>query len=71
MRPFTIYRDRYQENFEGSRLVNAKPAIFQGPRGDEPGVVIFKDRYILAALTIEDATRVSNEIIDATERPAC
>lgn len=53
-------------------MTYARAGIFENPSGtQEPGVVIFRDRHMLGILTIEDATRLSNELIDAVEGPAC
>ena len=69
--PFRSYLNRYLQNSEGARLTHARPGIFETPRGIEPAVVIFRDRHCLGVLTVEDATRLSNELIDAVEGPAC
>ncbi|WP_455834797.1 hypothetical protein [Pseudarthrobacter siccitolerans] len=69
--PFISYRQRYWQNVRGSELTHARAAIFETPDGGkEQGVVIFRDRYMLTILTVEDATRVADQIIDAIERPA-
>ncbi len=69
--PFRSYAHRHRQNVEGSSQTHATAGIFETPTGDtEPAVVIFRDRYCLAVLTVDDATRLSNQLIDATERPA-
>lgn len=68
--PFRSYASRYWQNFEGSRTTYSRAGIFEQPDGtEEPAVIIFRDRFCMAALTVEDATRLSNELIDAIENP--
>lgn len=68
--PFTSYPARYWQNIEGSRTTHARAGIIETPQGTrEPSVVIFRDRFCLAVLTVEDAIRISNELIDQIERP--
>lgn len=63
--PFISYAGRYWQNSEGSRATHARAGIIETPSGTrEPSVVIFRDRFCLAVLTVEDATRLSNELID-------
>lgn len=51
-------------------LTYARAGIFELPSGgEEPAVIVFRDRYCLAILTPEDATRLADELIDAVERP--
>jgi hypothetical protein len=70
--PFRSYAAKHQINVKGSQRTYAKPGIFETPDGkEEPAVVIFRDRFCLGVLTADDATRPSNELIDAVERPAC
>jgi len=68
---FRSYASNHQRNLEGSRVTYSRPGVFEKPDGtEEPAVVVFRDRFCLAVLTVEDATRLSNELIDAIERPA-
>ncbi|MDQ0117455.1 hypothetical protein J2T22_000625 [Pseudarthrobacter defluvii] len=68
--PFISYPSWYWKNIRGSETTYARAGIFETPQGTrEPSVVIFRDRYCLAILTPEDATRLSNELIDHIERP--
>jgi hypothetical protein len=68
--PFVSYPGRYWQNVEGSRLTHARAGILERVEGQrEPSVVIFRDKALLAVLTVEDATRLSNELIDQIERP--
>jgi hypothetical protein len=68
--PFISYPGRYWQNIRGSEITYARAGIIETPTGkQEPSVVIFRDRHCLAVLTVEDATRLSNELIDHTERP--
>jgi hypothetical protein len=70
--PFRSYASNYWQNLEGSRATYSRPGIFEKPDGiEEHAVIIFRDRFCLAVLSVEDATRLSNELIDAVERPAC
>lgn len=70
--PFTSYPHRHRENIEESRLTHSRPGILQNPNGaEEPAIIVFRDRFCLAVLTPDDAVRLSNEIIDAIESPAC
>jgi hypothetical protein len=67
---FRSLRHRYWENFDGSKATHARPGSFELPQGGEsPAVVIFRDKFFLGILTTEDAVRLSNEIIEAVERP--
>lgn len=69
--PFRSYRNRYAQNLEGSMRTTARPGIFETPSGQEkPAIVIFRDMHVIAILTEDDATRLSNELIDAIENPA-
>jgi hypothetical protein len=68
--PFRSYAHRHWQNLEGSGLTHARAGIFETPSGgEEPAVVIFRDRHCLAVLTTEDATRIADQIIDAVETP--
>ncbi|MDE8668002.1 hypothetical protein PY310_05315 [Pseudarthrobacter sp. H3Y2-7] len=68
--PFISYAGRYWQNLEGSAATHARAGIIENPNGfRDPSVVIFRDRFCLAVLTVEDATRLSNELIDQIERP--
>ncbi|MCA4132966.1 hypothetical protein [Arthrobacter sp. M4] len=68
-RPFTTSPDRYWENVEGSFRTYAKAAVIQHSDGTPlPGVAVFRDKALLGILTTEDALRLSNELVDATER---
>lgn len=68
--PFIGYADRYQENLDGSQRTYARAGIIENPTGGrEPAIVIFRAKQCLAVLTVEDATRLSNELIDQVERP--
>jgi hypothetical protein len=69
--PFRSFPGRYWQNQEGSQLTYARAGIFEKPDGFvEPAVVIFRDRFCLAVLTVEDATRIADQLIDAIENPA-
>lgn len=69
--PFRSYANRHEMNVQGSQRTYAKAGIFETPDGkEEPAVVVFRDRHCLGVLTPDDATRLSNELIDAIERPA-
>jgi hypothetical protein len=71
-KPFRAFPARHLQNVEGSRLTYARAGIFEMPNGgEEPAVVMFRDRFCLGVLTVEDAVRLSNQLIDAVERPAC
>ena len=51
---------------------DARAGIFEHPNGNqEPAVVVFRGRHCSASSPSNDATRLSNELIDAVERPAC
>ncbi|MFC8039616.1 hypothetical protein ACFUOZ_09700 [Paenarthrobacter sp. NPDC057355] len=66
--PFIARAGRYWENLDGALRTFARPGIQEKPDGTQtPAVIIFRDRYVLSVLTIEDAVRISNELIDATE----
>jgi hypothetical protein len=66
--PFRSYASRHRMNVDGSARTTAQPGIFERPDGTEaPGVVIFRDRYLLGILTVEDALRLSNELVDVAE----
>lgn len=68
--PFRSYAKRHWQNVQGSQATHARAGIFETPDGkEEPAVVIFRDRYVLAILTAEDATRVADQLIDAIEHP--
>ncbi|MEV4987670.1 hypothetical protein [Pseudarthrobacter sp. LMD1-1-1.1] len=68
--PFISYPHRYWQNIDGSAATHARAGIIETPQGaKEPSVVIFRDKACLTILTVEDATRLSNEIIDQLERP--
>lgn len=68
--PFISYPGRYHQNVWGSQTTYARAGIIETPNGKrEPAVVLFRDRFCLAVLTVEDATRISNELIDQVERP--
>ncbi|MFJ4026402.1 hypothetical protein ACIPWF_04195 [Paenarthrobacter sp. NPDC089989] len=68
--PFRAHADRYWQNIDGGYRTYSRAGIQQKPDGThEPAVIIFRDRHVLSVLTTEDAIRLSNEIIDATERP--
>jgi len=70
--PFRSYPGYHSKNMEGSRTTYARAGIFETPEGtEEPAVVIFRDKFCMGILTADDATRLSNELIDAIERPAC
>lgn len=72
MKHFTIYESRYWESREGSEKTYAKAGILDNPNGNtEPGVMIFRGRFLASVLTSEDAIRLSNELIDAAESPVC
>ena len=69
MKPFRSYPSRHRTNTERSARTNAQPAIFEEPDGTTtPGVVILRGRYFLGILTIEDALRLSNELVDIAEK---
>lgn len=68
--PFISYAHRYIENQEASQRTYARAGMFETPAGTyEPAVILFRNRFCLAVLTPEDAVRISNELIDHTERP--
>ena len=68
--PFISYPARYWQNIQGSQTTYARAGIIETPDGKrEPSVVLFRDKACLAVLTVDDATRLSNELIDQTERP--
>lgn len=68
--PFISYPEKYWQNVSGSQATHARAGILENPSGfRDPSVVIFRDRFCLAVLTVEDATRLSNELIDQIERP--
>ncbi|QSZ49582.1 hypothetical protein [Arthrobacter sp. D5-1] len=70
--PFRARPERYSQNMEGALRTFSRPGIIQKPDGTvAPAVIVFRDRHVLSVLTIEDAIRLSNELIDATERQIC
>ncbi|WP_091465357.1 hypothetical protein [Paenarthrobacter nitroguajacolicus] len=70
-KPFRARPERYWMNIDGAQHTYSRPGVLEKADGtEEPAIIIFRDRYVLSVLPIEDAIRLSNEIIDATERPA-
>lgn len=68
--PFCARPERYWLNIDGAHRTFSRPGVLEKSDGTlEPAVIIFRDRYVLSVLPIEDAIRLSNEIIDSTERP--
>lgn len=58
-------------NIDGAQHTYSRPGVLERADGTaEPAIIIFRDRHVLSVLPVEDAIRLSNEIIDATERPA-
>mgnify|MGYP003575335404 CR=1 FL=1 len=69
--PFRARPERYWMNIDGAHRTYSRPGVQEKADGtEEPAILIFRDRHVLSVLPIEDAIRLSNEIIDATERPA-
>ncbi|MGY4544510.1 hypothetical protein ACVWY0_004455 [Arthrobacter sp. UYNi723] len=61
-------RDLYWQNVSSSSLTHAKAAFMDGPNGIEPAVAIFRDKFLCALLTLDDAIRISNFIVDSVEQ---
>lgn len=69
--PFRVRPERYWQNIEAAQHTFSRAGIFEKPDGSrEPAVILFRGKNVLSVLTTEDAIRLSNELIDATERPA-
>ena len=61
--------DMYYENIDNSLGTHARPVYMSGaPDGGlVPAVAIFQQRYLRGIVTLKDATRLSNELVDAVE----
>lgn len=69
-KPFRARSEKYWLNIEGGLLTHARAGLMDKPDGTtEPAVIIFRDKFVLAILSIEDALRVSNQLVDSVERP--
>lgn len=66
--PFRARPEFYRQNIDGSRRTYSRAGIIERPDGThQPGVIVFRDRYVLSVLPIDEAVRLANELIDATE----
>lgn len=67
--PFRTPIPRYEDNMSGSALTYAKAVVIGAPETDIAGVGIFRGKFLIGVLTPEDAIKVADQLIDATESP--
>ncbi|MBT2567718.1 hypothetical protein J7I84_14660 [Arthrobacter sp. ISL-85] len=64
-RPYVGPARFYQENLRKSASTYANPAYIDSPGGKQPAVALFRDHNLMGILTIDDARRLSNFILDS------
>lgn len=65
---FTGKPELHQRNHRNARKTYARAAHIDGPNGKEPAVGVFLAGRLISLLPLTEALRLSNEIVDSTEK---